>query len=126
MNINLLKTISTRLFGLYSQFKSIVSDLEANNTLDNREWAGELLNNLATELYYEANCLTDVLYPPRKEEKDETTFKIDGIINAERNPMSEDEFCELFLKWAEENKLEFGGSIGSYREEEEGEPLAGE
>ena len=126
MDINLLKTIVTRLFGLYSQFKSIVSDLEANNTLDNREWAQELLNHLSAELYYEANCLTDVLYPPRKEEKDETMFKIDGIINAERNPMSEDEFCELFLKWAEENKLQFGGGIGAYREEEEGEPLAGE
>ena len=124
MNINLLKTISTRLFGLYSQFKSIVSDLEANNTLDNREWAGELLNNLATELYYEANCLTDVLFPPKIEEKDETMFKIDGIINAERNPMSEDEFFELFIKWAEENKLQFGGGIGAYREEEE-DVLAG-
>ena len=126
MNINLLKTISTRLFGLYSQFKSIVSDLETNNTLDNREWAQGILNNLATELYYEANCLTDVICPPQEEEGDEKLFKIDGIIDAERNPMSEDEFCELFLKWAEENKLQFGGGIGAYREEEEGEPLAGE
>jgi hypothetical protein len=125
MNINLLKTTLTRLFGLYSQFKSIVSDLETNNTLDNREWAGELLNNLATELYYEANCLTDVLFPPKIKEKDETMFKIDGIINAERNPMSEDEFCELFLKWAEDNKLQFGGGLGVYREEEEDELLAG-
>ena len=125
MNINLLKTISTRLFGLYSQFKSVVSDLETNNTLDNREWAKGLLSNLSTELYYEANCLTDVLYPPRKEEKDETMFKIDGIIDAKRNPMSEDEFCELFLKWAEENKLQFGGGLGTYREEEENELLVG-
>ena len=124
MNINLLKTISTRLFGLYSQFKSIVSDLETNNTLDNREWAQELLNHLSAELYYEANCLTDVLFPPKIKEKDETMFKIDGIINAERNPMSEDEFCELFLKWAEENKLQFGGGLGTYREEEENELLA--
>jgi hypothetical protein len=38
--------------------------------------------------------------------------------------MSEDEFCELFLKWAEENKLQFGGGIGAYREEEE-DVLAG-
>ena len=119
MNINLLKTISTRLFGLYSQFKSVVSDLETNNTLDNREWAKGLLSNLSTELYYEANCLTDVICPPQEEEGDEKLFKIDGIINAERNPMSEDEFCELFLKWAEENKLQFGGGIGAYREEEE-------
>ena len=125
MNINLLKTVSTRLFGLYSQFKSIVSDLEANNTLDNREWAHELLNHLSAELYYEANCLTDVLFPPKIKEKDETMFKIDGIIDAERNPMSEDEFCELFLKWAEENKLQFGGGLGVYREEEEDELLAG-
>jgi len=124
MDINSLKNISTRLFGLYSQFKSVVSDLETNNTLDNREWAKGLLSNLSTELYYEANCLTDVLYPPRKEEKDETMFKIDGIIDAGRNPMSEDEFCELFLKWAEENKLQFGGGLGTYREEEENELLA--
>ena len=123
MNINLLKTIVTRLFGLYSQFKSIVSDLEANNTLDNREWAQELLNHLSAELYYEANCLTDVICPPQEEEGDEKLFKIDGIIDAERNPMSEDEFCELFIKWAEENKLEFGGSIGSYREEAKNENL---
>jgi len=119
MNINLLKTISTRLFGLYSQFKSVVSDLETNNTLDNREWAKGLLSNLSTELYYEANCLTDVICPPQEEEGDEKLFKIDGIINAERNPMSEDEFFELFIKWAEENKLQFGGGIGAYREEEE-------
>jgi hypothetical protein len=119
MNINLLKTTLTRLFGLYSQFKSIVSDLETNNTLDNREWAGELLNNLATELYYEANCLTDVVCPPQEEAGDEKLFKIDGIINAERNPMSEDEFFELFIKWAEENKLQFGGGIGAYREEQD-------
>jgi len=125
MNINLLKTISTRLFGLYSQFKSVVSDLETNNTLDNREWAKGLLSNLSTELYYEANCLTDVLYPPRKEEKDETMFKIDGIIDAKRNPMSEDEFFELFIKWVEENKLQFGGGMGVYKEEEENELLAG-
>ena len=125
MDINLLKTIVTRVFGIYSQFKSIVSDLEKNNTLDNREWAQELLNYLATELYYEANCLTDVLYPPHKEEKDETMFKIDGIINAERNPMSEDEFFELFIKWVEENKLQFGGGMGVYKEEEENELLAG-
>ena len=125
MDINLLKTISTRLFGLYSQFKSIVSDLEVNNTLDNREWAQGILNNLATELYYEANCLTDVLYPPLKEENDETTFRINGFIDAERNPMSDDEFCELFIKWAEENKLQFCGEIGAYREEAESEPLAG-
>ena len=119
MNINLLKTISTRLFGLYSQFKSIVSDLETNNTLDNREWAQEILNHLSAELYYEANCLTDVVSPPQEEAGDEKLFKIDGIINAERNPMSEDEFCELFLKWAEENKLQFGGGLGVYREEDE-------
>jgi len=119
MDINLLKTIVTRLFGLYSQFKSIVSDLETNNTLDNQEWAQELLNHLSAELYYEANCLTDVTCPPQEEEGDEKLFKIDGIINAERNPMSEDEFCELFLKWAEENKLQFGGGLGTYREEEE-------
>lgn len=125
MDINLLKTIVTRVFGIYSQFKSIVSDLEKNNTLDNREWAQELLNYLATELYYEANCLTDVLYPPHKEEKDETMFKIDGIINAKRNPMTEDEFCELFIKWVEENKLQFGGGMGVYKEEEENELLAG-
>ena len=125
MNINLLKTISTRLFGLYSQFKSIVSDLETNNTLDNREWAHELLNHLSAELYYEANCLTDVVCPPQEEAGDEKLFKIDGIIDAERNPMSEDEFCELFLKWAEENKLQFGGGLGVYREEEEDELLAG-
>ena len=124
MDINLLKTISTRLFGLYSQFKSIVSDLETNNTVDNREWAEELLNHLSAELYYETNCLTDVLYPPHKEEKDETMFKIDGIINAKRNPMTEDEFCELFIKWVEENKLQFGGGIGAYREGEE-DVLAG-
>jgi len=124
MDINLLKTIVTRLFGLYSQFKSIVSDLETNNTLDNREWAQELLNHLSAELYYEANCLTDVICPPQEEEGDEKLFKIDGIINAERNPMSEDEFCELFLKWAEENKLQFGGGLGTYREEEENELLA--
>jgi len=125
MNINLLKTISTRLFGLYFQFKSVVSDLETNNTLDNREWAKGLLSNLSTELYYEANCLTDVLYPPRKEEKDETMFKIDGIIDAKRNPMSEDEFFELFIKWVEENKLQFGGGMGVYKEEEENELLVG-
>lgn len=125
MDINLLKTIVTRIFGIYSQFKSIVSDLEANNTVDNLEWGGELLNYLATELYYEANCLTDVLYPPHKKEKDETMFKIDGIIDAERNPMSEDEFFELFIKWAEENKLEFGGALGAHKEEEENEALAG-
>ena len=119
MNINLLKTIVTRLFGLYSQFKSIVSDLETNNTLDNQEWAHELLNHLSAELYYEANCLTDVICPPQEEEGDEKLFKIDGIINAERNPMSEDEFCELFLKWAEENKLQFGGGLGAYRKEDE-------
>lgn len=119
MDINLLKTIVTRVFGIYSQFKSIVSDLEANNTVDNLEWGGELLNYLATELYYEANCLTDVLYPPHKKEKDETMFKIDGIIDAERNPMSEDEFFELFIKWVEENKLQFGGGLGAYRKEEE-------
>lgn len=124
MDINLLKTIVTRLFGLYSQFKSIVSDLEANNTLDNREWAQELLNHLSAELYYEVNCLTDVLFPPKIKEKDETMFKIDGIIDAGRNPMSEDEFFELFIKWAEENKLQFGGGIGAYREEEE-DVLAG-
>lgn len=119
MDINLLKTIVTRVFGIYSQFKSIVSDLEANNTVDNLEWGGELLNYLATELYYEANCLTDVLYPPHKKEKDETMFKIDGIIDAERNPMSEDEFFELFIKWVEKNKLQFGGGLGAYRKEEE-------
>ena len=124
MDINSLKNISIQLFGIYSRFKSIVSDLEVNNTLDNREWARELLNHLSTELYYEANCLTDVLFPPKIEEKDEVMFKIDGIIDAGRNPMSEDEFCELFLKWAEENKLEFGGGIGAYREEEE-DVLAG-
>ena len=126
MNINLLKTISTRLFGLYSQFKSIVSDLETNNTLDNQEWAHELLNHLSAELYYEANCLTDVICPPQEEEGDEKLFKIDGIINAERNPMSEDEFWELFIKWVEENKLQFGGMIGTYREEaEDGKVMAG-
>lgn len=125
MDINLLKTISTRLFGLYSQFKSVVSDLEMNNTAENREWAEELLNHLSAELYYETNCLTDVLYPPHKEEKDETMFKIDGIINAKRNPMTEDEFCELFIKWVEENKLQFGGGMGVYKEEEENELLAG-
>ena len=125
MNINLLKTISTRLFGLYSQFKSVVSDLEANNTLESQEWARGLLSNLATELYYEADCLTDVLCLPRKEGKDETMFRIDGIVDAERNPMTEDEFCELFIKWAEENKLQFCGGIGAYREEAESEPLAG-
>jgi len=32
----------------------------------------------------------------------------------------------LFLKWAEENKLQFGGGLGTYREEEENELLAGE
>jgi len=125
MDINLLKTILTRLFGLYSQFKSVVLDLEANNTLDNREWAQGILNNLATELYYEANCLTDVLCPPRKEENDETTFRINGFIDAERNPMSEDEFLEFFLNWAEENKLQFCGEVGAYREEAENESLAG-
>jgi len=124
MDINLLKTIVTRLFGLYSQFKSIVSDLEKNNTLDNREWAQELLNYLATELYYEANCLTDVLYPPRKEEGDETKFKVDGIIDAERNPMTESEFWELFIKWVEKNKFAFCGTVGADKEIEN-ELLAG-
>ena len=125
MDINLLKTIVTRVFGIYSQFKSIVSDLETNNTLDNQEWAQELLNHLSAELYYEANCLTDVLYPPQEEEGDEKLFKIDGIIDAKRNPMSEDEFFELFIKWVEENKLQFGGGMGVYKEEEENELLVG-
>lgn len=124
MDINSLKNISIQLFGIYSRFKSIVSDLEVNNTLDNREWARELLNHLSSELYYEANCLTDVVYPPRKEGKDETMFRIDGIVDAERNPMTEDEFCELFLNWIEENKLQFGGNLGVYRDEEE-DVLAG-
>ncbi len=117
MDINLLKTISTCLFGLYSQFKSIVSDLETNNTIENREWARDLLSNLATELYCEANCLTDVIFPPQAKEEDETMFKIDGFIDAERNPMSENEFWELFIRWVEDNKLRFGGEIGAYREE---------
>jgi len=124
MDINLLKTIVTRVFGIYSQFKSIVSDLETNNTLDNQEWAQELLNYLATELYYEANCLTDVLYPTRKEEGDETKFKVDGIIDAERNPMTESEFWELFIKWVEENKFAFCGTVGADKEIEN-ELLAG-
>ena len=51
--------------------------------------------------------------------KRQNILKIDGIINAERNPMSrESEFCELFLKWAE--KINYSlRAIGAYREEEE-------
>lgn len=125
MDINLLKTISTRLFGLYSQFKSIVSDLEKNNTSENQEWARGLLTNITNEFYYEINCLADVICPAEIKEGDELEFEINGIISAGRNPMSEEKFCDLFIKWAEENKLEFGGSIGAYREEEENELLAG-
>lgn len=61
MDINLLKTISTRLFGLYSQFKSIVSDLETNNTVDNRVWADGLINELAVELNIESDNLINVI-----------------------------------------------------------------
>lgn len=117
VDINVLKTISNRLFGIYSQFKNIVSDLEENDTIENRNWARALLSDLSFELNNEANCLIDFLRPPQKEEKDETEFKIDGIIYAERNPMSEDEFFELFLSWAEENKLTFCGTLEIYKEE---------
>jgi len=121
MDINSLKTVIVRVFGIYSQMKNIMSDLESNASDENRKWAENVLSYLTTDMCYEMNCLVDVINPPCKREGDETLFKIDGIINAERNPMNEDEFCDLFIKWAEDNKLSFGGGLGVYKEEDDDE-----
>lgn len=126
MDINLLKTIVTRVYGIYSQFKSIVSDLETNNTLDNREWAEGLLNELAVELNIESDNLINVIDPYLfDDEKKEAMFSIEGIVNVERNPKTKNEFWELFIYWVQKNNFKFEGGVGPYREEEENELLAG-
>ena len=125
MDINLLKTIVTRVFGIYSQFKSIVSDLETNNTLDNREWAEGLLNELAVELNIESDNLINVINPYLfDDEKKEAMFSIEGIVNVKRNPKTKNEFWELFIYWVQKNNFKFEGGVGPYREEEEDELLA--
>lgn len=43
---------------------------------------------------------------------------IDGCVDVRENPVNEDEFWELFIKWIEANKWYFGGGIRAYEKED--------
>lgn len=45
-------------------------------------------------------------------------MSIDGCVDIRKNPVSEDEFWQLFIGWIEENNWYFGGGIEGVEESE--------
>lgn len=48
-----------------------------------------------------------------------TSITIDGVVDTRENPVSINEFIDMFLDWVESNNWYFGGTSGEYCDENE-------
>jgi len=48
-----------------------------------------------------------------------TEISIRGVVDANKNPISIDDFIDKFIEWIEYNHWYFGGGIQEYKEDEE-------